>query len=156
MDVRCDSIRESLARFEGVPHRLEFVRELAGVRYVNDSKATNVNALWYALESFGTQIILIAGGRDKGNDYSGLQTIVRQKVRATIGFGESADTVKKELGAFSEQALAVRTLEEATQCARLVARPGDVVLLSPACSSFDLFESYAHRGDVFRRLVRSL
>ena len=154
LDVQCDVLRESLQSFEGVPHRLEFVREYDGVRYINDSKATNVNALWYALESFREPVVLLAGGRDKGNDYSSLKPLVSSNVRALIGFGESADTVIRELGHLAESAAAVATLEEATLRARQSARPGDVVLLSPACSSFDLFESYTHRGETFKRLVQ--
>lgn len=156
MHVQCDTIRRSLASFEGVPHRLEFVRELSGVRYINDSKATNVNALWYALESVNTQVVLLVGGRDKGNDYSGMEDIVHAKVRATIAFGESAATVVRELGWHSGRAETVRTLEDATRLAQTIAEPGDVVLLSPACASFDQFDNYEHRGDTFKRLVQQL
>ncbi len=156
MEVRNDVVRESLATFEGVPHRLEFVRELDGVRYVNDSKATNVNSVWYALESFDEPIVLIAGGRDKGNDYTPLKPLVRQKVRTLIAIGESADKVLAELGPCVEQSMAARSMEDAIRCARVFAQPGDVVLLSPACASFDMFENYEDRGDTFKRLVASL
>ncbi len=156
MEVRSDVVRESLASFEGVPHRLELVRELDGVRYVNDSKATNVNAVWYALESYRSPIVLIAGGRDKGNDYTAIKPLVREKVRAVIALGESADKVLREIGVLApEQALAV-SMEDAIRQAARIAKRGDVVLLSPACSSFDMFENYEDRGDTFRRLVMSL
>ncbi|ACY49574.1 UDP-N-acetylmuramoyl-L-alanine--D-glutamate ligase [Rhodothermus marinus] len=156
MEVRNDVVRESLASFEGVPHRLEFVRELDGVRYVNDSKATNVNAVWYALESFSCPIVLIAGGRDKGNDYSVLKPLVKEKVRALVAIGESADKLLRELGPLVPHAVKAQSMEEAIQYARVFAEPGDVVLLSPACASFDMFENYEDRGDTFRRLVMSL
>ncbi|MDX1548275.1 MAG: UDP-N-acetylmuramoyl-L-alanine--D-glutamate ligase [Rhodothermales bacterium] len=156
MEVRSDVVRESLTSFEGVPHRLELVRELDGVRYVNDSKATNVNAVWYALESFTEPLVLIAGGRDKGNDYASLRPLVRRKVRAVIALGESAEKVMQELGAAAPHSVEAGTMEEALRLARLFAEPGDVVLLSPACASFDMFENYEDRGDTFKRLVRSL
>ena len=156
MEVRSDVVRESLGSFEGVPHRLETVRIIDGVRYVNDSKATNVNSVWYALESFEEPIILIAGGRDKGNDYSSLKPLVRRKVRALIVLGESADKVEAELGPHADECLRATSLEMALQYARLLARPGEVVLLSPACSSFDMFHNYEDRGDTFKRLVASL
>src|SRR5690606_38960067 len=132
----------SLTTFEGVPHRLEFVRELDGVRYVNDSKATNVNAAWYALERFEENIVLIAGGRDTGNDYEPLRELVSEKVRAVVAIGESGDKVMRDLGPFARHALQVETMDEAVRLARLLAEPGDVVLLSPACASFDMFENY--------------
>ena len=156
MEVRSDIVRESLARFEGVPHRLEFVREINGVRYINDSKATNVNAVWYALESMDAPVILIAGGRDKGNDYSPLKLLVREKVKAVIGLGESAPRIVKELGTETTFATQAHSMEEAVQTAHFIAKPGDIVLLSPACASFDMFDSYEERGDVFKRLVNSL
>ena len=174
MEVRSEVLRESLTTFEGVPHRLELVRTTAshaggdgqpagggaggpqGVRWVNDSKATNVNAVWYALESFESPVVLIVGGRDKGNDYSALKPLVREKVRAVIALGESAGTVMHELGALAPQSEQVASMEEATRTAQHLAQGGDVVLLSPACSSFDMYENYEERGDTFRRLVLSL
>ncbi len=154
LEISNEVVRKSLIQFEGLPHRLEFVRDVGGVRYVNDSKATNVNALWYALETLAAPVVLLAGGRDKGNDYSAIRALVRRKVHAVIGFGESADTVRRELGAVTPCAATAATLEEATQLARRLAEPGNVVLLSPACSSFDLFESYVQRGDAFKRIVK--
>lgn len=156
MEISSDVVRESLASFEGVPHRLEFVRELGGVKYVNDSKATNVNALWYALESFSEPIVLIAGGRDKGNDYAPVKPLVRERCRGVVGLGESAEKVLEELGGLVAASAQAATMEEALQYAKLIAEPGDVVLLSPACASFDLFRNYEERGDTFKRLVHKL
>jgi len=157
MEVRSDVVRESLASFEGVPHRLEFVRDLDGVRYVNDSKATNVNAVWYALESYDDRpVVLIAGGRDKGNDYASLRPLVRAHARALIAIGESADKVAADLGPSAPVVEKAASMEEAVRLARQHAQPGDVVLLSPACASFDMFDNYEHRGDTFKRLVHAL
>lgn len=157
MEIRSDVIRESLMRFEGVPHRLEFVRELDGVKYYNDSKATNVNAVWYALESFNEPMILIAGGRDKGNDYAPLRSLVRDKVRCVIGLGEeSGQKVIDDLGSSAPESTFAATMEDAIQQAARKAKRGDVVLLSPACASFDMFQNYEDRGDTFKRLVNSL
>ena len=156
MEVENDVIRESLSSFEGVPHRLESVRTIDGVLYVNDSKATNVNAVWYALESFDRPVVLIAGGRDKGNDYTDLKPLVRNGVRAVVAIGESADTVYEELGAEADERARARSMEEALNRAQALAKSGDAVLLSPACSSFDMYENYEERGDTFRRLVNTL
>jgi len=156
MEVESDVIRESFGGFEGVPHRLEEVRTIDDVLYVNDSKATNVNAVWYALESFERPVVLIAGGRDKGNDYTDLKPLVRDTVRAVVALGESADTVARELGTEAPEHSRAQTMEEALSQAQRVAQPGDVVLLSPACSSFDMYESYEERGNLFRRLVKTL
>ena len=156
MEIPSLAVRESLSSFEGVAHRLEFVRTLDDVQYVNDSKATNVNAVWYALESFQQPIILIAGGRDKGNDYSSLVPLVKDKVRVVIAIGESAEKVEHELGAHSDQHMHVDSLEQAVQAAHLLAQPGEVVLLSPACASFDMFENYEMRGEAFKQAVHNL
>jgi UDP-N-acetylmuramoylalanine--D-glutamate ligase len=156
MDIPDTQIREGLATFSGVPHRLETVATVDGVRYINDSKATNVNAVRYALESFDEPIVLIAGGRDKGNDYGPLASLVRERVRGVVALGESAEKVMQELGSAAACAKRATTMEDALAHARDIARPGDVVLLSPACSSFDMYENYEERGDTFRRLVRRL
>ncbi len=148
-------LRESLRGFAGVDHRLEIVRRVEGVTYVNDSKATNVNALWYALHSFKAPIVLLVGGRDKGNDYEILKPLITSKVQALIAFGESAPKVMKELGPCSKHAMTVETLDEAAQAARDCAKAGDVVLLSPACASFDLFSNYEERGMRFKSIVES-
>jgi UDP-N-acetylmuramoylalanine--D-glutamate ligase len=156
LEVRSDVMRESLRTFEGVPHRLESVREIDGVRYINDSKATNVNAVWYALESFSEPVVLIAGGRDKGNDYSKLAPLVEKRVRALITIGEAAETIHQTLGPLVQDAVMADTLGDAVHLAHLLARSGDVVLLSPACASFDMFDSYEGRGDQFKQLVSNL
>ena len=156
IEVGSDTVRNSLASFEGIEHRLEFVREVDGVRYVNDSKATNVNALWYALESFYSPVVLIAGGRDKGNDYSSVQSLVRDRVRMLISIGESADTVDAQLGPYADTRIVVESLEDAVQYASNLSKPGETVLLSPACASFDMFANFEARGDVFKRLVANL
>lgn len=156
MEVRAESIRESLMTFEGVRHRLELVRELDNVHYINDSKATNINAVWYALESYDARVILIAGGRDKGNDYSKIADLVRQKVHGLIAIGESAERVLSELGHLTSVRLRAESMDEAVSEARRIAKPGDVVLLSPACASFDMFANFEERGDAFKRAVNEL
>jgi UDP-N-acetylmuramoylalanine--D-glutamate ligase len=156
VEVRSDVMRESLRSFEGVPHRLETVREVDGVRYVNDSKATNVNAVWYALESFSEPIVLIAGGRDKGNDYHKLAPLIKERVRAMISIGEAAETIHRQLGPHVQDTVIADTLEDAVHLAHLLAQSGDVVLLSPACSSFDMFASYEDRGEQFKQLVSNI
>ncbi len=149
-------LREGLRTFAGVPHRMELVRETGGVRYVNDSKATNVHAVRYALESMDVPVVLIAGGRDKGNDYGPLKQLVKQKVRAVIAVGEGAGKVMEELGSEAGYAIVAGSFEEAVRQARLSAEVGDVVLLSPACASFDMFRNYEERGAAFRNLVNAL
>ena len=153
MDVRSEIVRESIRTFEGVPHRLEEVADIGGVKYINDSKATNVNALWYALESFNDPIILIAGGRDKGNDYSEVRDLVASKVKVLIGLGEAGPAIVDELGGLVDKASLVEDMDDAVRFARVMSEPGDVVLLSPACASFDMFDNYEHRGDIFKELV---
>ena len=149
-------VREGLRTFMGVPHRMELVRETGGVRYVNDSKATNVHAVQYALESVDDPVVLIAGGRDKGNDYGPIKPLVKQKVRAVIAVGESAGKVAEELGSEAGCAIVAGSFEDAVHQASIAAETGDVVLLSPACASFDMFRSYEERGDTFRNLVNDL
>lgn len=156
MEVRSDLVRESLRGFQGVPHRLEPVRTVGGVTYVNDSKATNVNAVWYALESFQENIVLIAGGRDKGGGYEALLPLVKERVRALVTIGEASDAIQAALGGSVKDAVQAADLGEAVHLATLLAHPGDVVLLSPACSSFDMFDNFEHRGDAFRQLVSRL
>ena len=156
MEVRSEIIRSSLSRFEGVPHRLEFVREVDGIRYVNDSKATNVNSVWFALESMNQPVVLIAGGRDKGNDYESLRQLVAEKVRILVAIGESAATVAEDLGPYVDQTVMVDSMVDAVNYASLLARNGETVLLSPACASFDMFDDFEERGDVFKRLISDL
>ncbi len=155
MGVPLEVIAETLREFPGVEHRLEPVRELNGVRYINDSKATNVDAVWYALGSFESPIVLIAGGKDKGNDYTQLFELVKKKVRSMILIGQAAPKMQKE---FSDKTKCIMasSMEEAVSIARREAKKGDVVLLSPACASFDMFHDYEHRGREFKRLVMEL
>ncbi|MGD0589661.1 MAG: UDP-N-acetylmuramoyl-L-alanine--D-glutamate ligase [Bacteroidota bacterium] len=155
LGVEADSIQSTLKTFEGVEHRLEFVRELNSVRYYNDSKATNVDSVWYALQAFKEPIVLLLGGRDKGNDYSRLAKLVKKQVKAIIAIGESADKVEQ---AFRGTSAIIKTasMDEAVSTAQSLAQSGDVVLLSPACASFDWFKNYEHRGQVFKELVKNL
>jgi UDP-N-acetylmuramoylalanine--D-glutamate ligase len=155
LGVDAASMQSTLKTFEGVEHRLEFVRTLSGVSYYNDSKATNVDSVWYALQSFKEPIVLFLGGRDKGNDYSRLTELVHRQVKAIVAIGESADKVEH---AFKGTTVITKasSMEEAVAIARFLAQPGDVVLLSPACASFDWFKNYEHRGEVFKELVNKL
>ncbi len=144
-----------LRSFRGLPHRLEFVRELDGVRYVNDSKATNVDSVWYALNSFDRPNVLIAGGRDKDSDFTFLRERIHEKVRAIVLIGEAADKMEKAFRGIKPMVRA-GAFDEAVRTARKRAEPGDVVLLSPACASFDMFRNFEDRGDQFRVLVEAL
>ena len=155
MDIGSASIRATLRNFKGVEHRQEFVREVNDVRYYNDSKATSVEAVWYALQAFDQPIVLMLGGRDKGNDYSRLADLVGKKVRAIVALGESAEIVEKVFKTLKPVKRAT-TMDEAVLFAQQFAQPGDVVLLSPACASFDWFENYEQRGLVFKELVKNL
>jgi UDP-N-acetylmuramoylalanine--D-glutamate ligase len=155
MGVGTASIRATLKNFKGVEHRQEFVREVNGVRYYNDSKATSVDAVWYALQAFDQPIVLMLGGRDKGNDYSKIFDLVRLRVRAIVAMGESADKVEKAFSGFMSVKRAT-SIDEAVLTAQSFAQPGDVVLLSPACASFDWFENFEQRGKVFKELVKNL
>jgi UDP-N-acetylmuramoylalanine--D-glutamate ligase len=155
LGVEADLLQSTLKTFEGVEHRLEFVRELNNVRYYNDSKATNVDSVWYALQAFKEPIVLLLGGRDKGNDYSRLSELVKKQVKAIVAIGESADKVEQ---AFRGTSAITKTasMNEAVATAQSLAQSGDVVLLSPACASFDWFKNYEHRGQVFKELVKNL
>lgn len=155
MGVSTASIRATLKNFKGVEHRLEFVRSVQGVSYVNDSKATNVDSVWYALQSFESPIVLLLGGRDKGNDYSRLFGLVRKHVKAIVAIGESAGKVVDAFRTIT-QVTTASDMKTAVQAAASMAAIGDIVLLSPACASFDWFENYEHRGRVFKELVRAL
>lgn len=148
-------IQESLNRFPGLEHRLEFVRERNGVRYYNDSKGTNVGAVVKSLASFSEPVILLAGGIDKGGSYGPLTEEIKQKVRRLVLFGAAKDVIAHALGALTDTVV-VDDLQAAVRDAAAHARAGDVVLLSPACSSFDQFKNYAERGKVFKTLVQSL
>jgi UDP-N-acetylmuramoylalanine--D-glutamate ligase len=149
------AVQKTLESFRGFGHRLEYVGEVKGVRFYDDSKATNVGAVVKALEGFNEPIVLIAGGRDKGGDYSPLQELIQRKVRALLLIGEAREIMMKQLGELTKTEY-TGTLEEAVLRAFQLGRPGDVVLLSPACSSFDMFRDYVQRGNVFQAAVRVL
>lgn len=149
------AIQETINNFPGLPHRLQFVREWKKVKFYNDSKATNVGAVVKALESFSGPVVLLAGGREKGGSYDSLIPLVKEKVRALILFGESRRHIADHLGDLTNTWL-VENLEEAVRVATSICKPGDVVLLSPACASFDQYRNYEERGKHFESLVRSL
>jgi UDP-N-acetylmuramoylalanine--D-glutamate ligase len=156
LNIRKDVIRESLADFQGVEHRLEPVITVCGINFINDSKATNVNSVWYALECMETDIVWIAGGIDKGNDYSELFQMVKKKVKAVVCLGKDN---KKIIEAFRDKVHTVvetSSMEEAVRTSYYLAAKGDTVLLSPACASFDLFTNYEDRGRQFKNAVRNL
>ncbi|MDB9732664.1 UDP-N-acetylmuramoyl-L-alanine--D-glutamate ligase [Polaribacter sp.] len=154
--VRKESIKESLASFEGAEHRLENVAKIYGVEYINDSKATNINATFYALECMDKQTVWIVGGVDKGNDYNDLLPLVREKVKAIVCLGLDNDKIKNTFGKVVDIIVETAGAEEAVKVARKLSEKGDTVLLSPACASFDLFENYEDRGRQFKAAVRSL
>ena len=155
LGVGASHIQSTLKTFEGVEHRLEFVRRINDVNYYNDSKATNVDSVWFALQSFKEPIVLFLGGRDKGNDYSRLTDLVRKQVKAIVAIGESANLVEQSFKGVAVIKKA-SSMEVAVDLGRFLAQPGDVVLLSPACASFDWFKNYEHRGEVFKQLVNKL
>lgn len=150
-----DAVIDSLREFPGLEHRLEFVRELDGVSYFNDSKGTNVGAVTKSLESFSKPVVLIAGGRDKAGDFSQLRELVRERVKALILIGEAREKIRKALGDITETLMA-KELREAVEISRRKAVQGDVILLSPACASFDMFEDFEDRGRQFKKIVREL
>ena len=156
MNIKKENIRKALASFEAVEHRLEYVRTLNGVRYINDSKATNVNSTWYALESMSDPVVLVLGGKDKGNDYSEIEQLVKDKVVAIVCLG--VDNTK--LHAFFDGKVAVvedaRSMKECVDKCHALAQEGQTVLLSPCCASFDLFKSYEDRGAQFKECVNNL
>lgn len=148
-------IQKTLENFKGVEHRLEYIRELNGIKYYNDSKATNVNSVWYALQGFNEPIVLILGGRDKGNDYREIEAEVKKYVKHIVAVGES----KLKVYDFFKRILPVtiaESMEDAVMKASEAASKNEIVLLSPACASFDMFDSYEHRGREFKRIVNSL
>lgn len=156
LDIKKEDIRRALSNFEGVEHRLEYVDTINGVKYINDSKATNVNSCWYALESVSKNIILILGGKDKGNDYTEIEPLVRDKVKAIVCMGKDNT---KLLDFFSDKVTIIKdthSIEEAVKESADIAQCGDTVLLSPCCASFDLFKSYEDRGEQFKAVVKSM
>ncbi len=155
MGIGTASIRATLRDFKGVEHRLEFVRTVNGITYINDSKATNVDSVWYALQSYDAPLVLLLGGRDKGNDYGRLQELVKKHVKAIVAIGESADKVHAAFAGTVPVETAA-SMEEAVTLATARAAGGDIVLLSPACASFDWFRNYEHRGRIFKDIVSAL
>jgi UDP-N-acetylmuramoylalanine--D-glutamate ligase len=148
-----EAIQNVIDTFKGIPHRLEYVRKVGGVQFFNDSKATNVHAVLRALDSFDENVILIAGGKDTNLSYEALRNIVRRKVKTLILVGEAKERLNRDIGDFSETFL-IGTFEEAVLIAYQKSRIGDIVLLSPGCSSFDMFDSFEERGDYFREIVK--
>lgn len=156
IDIRKETIRESLSDFHNIDHRLELVGNVHGIEFINDSKATNVNSTWYALESMNNPVILILGGVDKGNDYSMLNDLVKEKVKAIICLGADNKKIIKAFGGMVETIVEANSAKEAVAHAYKIGKKGDTVLLSPACASFDLFENYEDRGTQFKQAVRAL
>ncbi len=155
-EIRKEVIRDSMTNFKGLPHRLEKVATIRGVEFINDSKATNVNSTWYALESIDKPVVWIAGGVDKGNDYQPLKKLVNQKVKAIICLGVDNRHLHEAFSRNVDLMINTQRMEEAVQMAFHLADKGDVVLLSPACASFDLFQNYEDRGNQFKQFVREL
>ena len=156
LNIHNDVIRESLQQFAGVDHRLQYVATIKGVRYINDSKATNVNSCWYALESMTTPTVLILGGTDKGNDYSEIDQLVKKKCHTLIFMGKDNSKLIQHFEPMGVKYISTHSLQDAVQTAYQAAREGDTVLLSPCCASFDLFKNYEDRGEQFMKTVRSL
>ena len=156
VNIRNNSLRESLKGFKGAPHRLEEVKVVEGVTYVNDSKATNVNSVYYALDTIKTPIVWIVGGQDKGNDYNSLLPYIHEKVRAIVCLGVDNTPIIQSFYNTIDTLVETRSMDEAVKLAQGFAQEGDTVLLSPACASFDLFKNYEERGDLFKAAVQKL
>ena len=156
VSIRKESIRESIANFQGAPHRLEKVLKIHHVQYINDSKATNVNSVFYPLDSVKSPIVWIVGGQDKGNDYKELMPLVREKVKAIVCLGLDNEKIKDAFGNVVDLMVETFAMEEAVKVAYKIAERGDTVLLSPACASFDLFENYEDRGNQFKNAIKNL
>ena len=154
--IRKEKIRDSVASFEGIEHRLEVVATVRGIQFINDSKATNVNSTWYALENLDKPVTLILGGVDKGNDYELLRDLVEEKVKRIICLGLNNGKIHEAFGDIIDEIIDVTTAEEAVLTAYKISNKGDVVLLSPACASFDIFKNYEDRGEQFKEAVRAL
>ncbi len=154
--VAAEAMAAAVRGFRGLPHRLEFVREVEGVSYYNDSKATNIGATRRALEAFDVPLVLLLGGRDKGGDFESLRDAMKGRIRAIVTFGEAGPGIARRLKGAAPRVLESGSLSEAVVCAAEVARAGDVVLLAPGCASFDAFENFEKRGEGFRDIVREL
>jgi UDP-N-acetylmuramoylalanine--D-glutamate ligase len=156
LELRNDTLRDSLATFKNIEHRLEFVGKISGISFINDSKATNVNSTWYALESMTSDVVLILGGVDKGNDYTMLKDLVKQKVKAIVCLGKDNQRIHDAFEDDVDIIVNTSSAAEAAQAAYHFAEKGDTVLLSPACASFDLFKNYEDRGNQFKAAVKEL
>jgi len=156
VDIKKETIRESLADFQNIEHRLEHVATIHGVEFINDSKATNINSTWYALESVNTPIVWIVGGIDKGNDYTTLNEMVKQKVKAIVCMGKDNRKIISAFSVLVPTIIEAGSASEAVRKAAKLSQTGDTVLLSPACASFDLFQNYEDRGNQFKDAVRAL
>jgi UDP-N-acetylmuramoylalanine--D-glutamate ligase len=156
LELRNESIRESMASFTNIEHRLEHVARISGIDFINDSKATNVNSTWYALESMPSDVVLILGGVDKGNDYNMLKELVKSKVKAIVCLGKDNKRIHEAFENDVDVIVNTFSAEEAVQIAYHIAAKGDTVLLSPACASFDLFKNYEDRGNQFKKAVKEL
>jgi UDP-N-acetylmuramoylalanine--D-glutamate ligase len=154
--IKKEIIRESLQTFQSLEHRMEPVAKIKGVQFINDSKATNVNSTWFALESIDKPTILILGGVDKGNDYSLLNDLVKEKVKAIVCMGVDNRKIHEAFGDIVSLIVNASSAEEAVKAAFHFSDKGDVVLLSPACASFDLFKNYEDRGNQFKHAVKNL
>lgn len=155
-NLRSKTMQESMGSYTNINHRLEFVACIAGVNYINDSKATNVNAVWYALESFAPEVVLILGGVDKGNDYDMLRDLVSSKVRGIVCIGKDTTRIHDSLEDVAKLIVNSSSMRDAVEIASHIAQKGDTVLLSPACASFDWFKNYEDRGDQFKAAVMEL
>ena len=156
LDIDNEVLRDSLSSFQGVEHRMEKVLKVKNVLYINDSKATNVNSTWYALESMTTPVVWIAGGKDKGNEYEPLFELVKERVRAIICLGVDNTKLHEVFGGMIDKMYDATSAKEAVEIAYDIAQPGDTVLLSPACASFDLFKNFEERGRLFKEAVQKL
>jgi UDP-N-acetylmuramoylalanine--D-glutamate ligase len=156
LEIRDETLRESLATFKNIEHRLESVGKISGISFINDSKATNVNSTWYALESMTSDVVLILGGVDKGNDYTMLKDLVKQKVKAIVCLGRDNERIHSAFEDDVDIIVNTYSAQEAAQVAYHLATKGDTVLLSPACASFDLFKNYEDRGNQFKAAVKEL
>jgi UDP-N-acetylmuramoylalanine--D-glutamate ligase len=156
LDIRKDKIRDAVQHFQSLEHRMEYVATVRGVEFINDSKATNINSTWYALESMEKPTVLILGGVDKGNDYSLLNDLVKEKVKAIICMGKDTQKIHDAFDGMVPVVTDAGSAIEAVKTAFQLSAKGDLVLLSPACASFDLFKNYEDRGDQFKRAVKEL
>lgn len=156
LELRKEHIQESLSDFQNIPNRLEHVAVIQGMEFINDSKATNVNSTWYAMESMQSKVVWIAGGVDKGNDYTMLEDIVKERVKAIVCLGKDNEKLKAAFAGIVDTIIETRSMDVAVETALYLGQKGDAILLSPACASFDLFEDYEDRGNQFKEAVNNI